>query len=172
MLMNFNWSNLNISFDYVLNSYAIVHYKSIKFKGVVCYICMCLCICIHTLVMHPRNGYYYIMDFQWFERLYAMLSFTLVFYILTTNYFKNMYTMFLVKSNTCIYIIVYYLRYIIKLQKIFVWTWYKIWNKNQKQFHILIINGQVYLWYINMDIMTMVKGIRYNVHDIRYGMRL
>jgi len=73
-----------------------------------------------------------------------MLSFTLAFYILTTNYFKNTYTMFLVKSNTCIYIIVYYLRYIIKLQKIFVWTWYKIWNKNQKQFHILIINGQVY----------------------------
>lgn len=44
-----------------------------------------------------------------------MLSFTLASYILTTNYLKNMYTMFLVKKN-CIYIILYYLRYIIKLQ--------------------------------------------------------
>ncbi len=44
--------------------------------------------------------------------------------------------------------------------------------KNKIKIHILILNGQVYLRYINMDIMTMVKGIKYNVHDIRYGMRL
>jgi hypothetical protein len=44
--------------------------------------------------------------------------------------------------------------------------------KLKKKIHILILNGQVYLRYINMDMMTMVKGIRYNIHDIRYGMRL
>jgi hypothetical protein len=93
MLMNFNWSNLNISFDYVLNSYAIMHYKSIKFKGEVCYICMCLFICIHTLVMHPCNGYYCMNVILYIGVLYS-------YYKL----FKKMYTMFLVK-NTCIYIL-------------------------------------------------------------------
>jgi hypothetical protein len=87
-------------------------------------------------------------------------------------FLKYVYNVFGKKKNMYIYIIVYYLRYIIKLQKIFVWTWYKIWNKKLKKIHILILNGQVYLGYINMDIMTMVKGIKYNVHDIRYGMRL